>query len=256
MINKRIVLLGGYDNSTQIVYNYLSNHYNIVRVIYDMPVDKKKFLKKRIKRLGLMKVIGQALFNLLVSKPMEGMSRSRIEEICEENGLSMAPIPKAIVTEGYSVNSDEVKQQLIDLNPDLIIVNGTRIISKKILSAVNCRFINTHSGITPKYRGVHGAYWALVNQDAENAGVTVHFIDEGIDTGDVISQARIKVGPQDNFTTYFTLQIAEGVKLLDKAIAGIFEGNLVCEKGTEESNIWTHPTLFQYIYNRLTKGVK
>jgi folate-dependent phosphoribosylglycinamide formyltransferase PurN len=69
------------------------------------------------------------------------------------------------------------------INPDLVIVNGTRIISKKVLSSINSKFVNIHVGITPKYRGVHGTYWALVNNDVENSGVTVHFVDEGIDTG-------------------------------------------------------------------------
>jgi folate-dependent phosphoribosylglycinamide formyltransferase PurN len=64
------------------------------------------------------------------------------------------------------------------INPDLVIVNGTRIISKKVLSSINSKFVNIHVGITPKYRGVHGTYWALVNNDVENSGVTVHFVDE------------------------------------------------------------------------------
>jgi methionyl-tRNA formyltransferase len=41
-------------------------------------------------------------------------------------------------------------------------------------SSINSKFVNIHVGITPKYRGVHGTYWALVNNDVENSGVTVH----------------------------------------------------------------------------------
>ena len=40
-----------------------------------------------------------------------------------------------------------------------------------------------HAGITPQYRGVHGGYWAVVNNDPEHCGVTIHFVDKGIDTG-------------------------------------------------------------------------
>ena len=57
---------------------------------------------------------------------------------------------------------------LKELNADVIVVNGCRIISKKILNNVPAKFINTHEGITPKYRGIHGCYWALVNKDKEN----------------------------------------------------------------------------------------
>jgi folate-dependent phosphoribosylglycinamide formyltransferase PurN len=58
-------------------------------------------------------------------------------------------------------------------------------------SSINSKFVNIHVGITPKYRGVHGTYWALVNNDVENSGVTVHFVDEGIDTGNIINQAIV-----------------------------------------------------------------
>ena len=49
-----------------------------------------------------------------------------------------------------------------------MILNGTRIVSKKVISSIGCLFINTHCGITPKYRGVHGGYWAIYNNDLNN----------------------------------------------------------------------------------------
>jgi methionyl-tRNA formyltransferase len=51
-------------------------------------------------------------------------------------------------------------------------------------------FINTHTGIH-KYSGVHGAYWALVSNDKENCGVIVDKLDQGIDTGEIITQCTI-----------------------------------------------------------------
>jgi folate-dependent phosphoribosylglycinamide formyltransferase PurN len=92
-----------------------------------------------------------------------------------------------------SVNSKETATFIEEFKPDIVIVNGTRIISKNILSRISCPIINMHAGITPAYRGVHGAYWALYNNDVANCGVTVHRVDAGIDTGGIISQAIIKV---------------------------------------------------------------
>src|SRR5438093_9923670 len=53
-----------------------------------------------------------------------------------------------------------------------VVVNGTRIISEAVLTASDAVFINMHAGITPKYRGVHGGYWALYNGDGEAASST------------------------------------------------------------------------------------
>src|SRR5690606_24425483 len=90
-----------------------------------------------------------------------------------------------------SVNATQCIDLVQKIEPDIVVVNGTRIISKKVLDAVPVSFINTHVGITPKYRGVHGAYWALACGDTDNCGVTVHLVDKGIDTGGILKQAVI-----------------------------------------------------------------
>ncbi len=74
----------------------------------------------------------------------------------------------------------------------MVLVVGTRIISRKVLVAVAAPFINYHDGITPKYRGIHGGYWASAQSDLANFGVTVHLVDPGIDTGEVLYQARLQ----------------------------------------------------------------
>src|SRR5690606_4856447 len=91
-------------------------------------------------------------------------------------------------------------------------------ISKKILQGVNAVFINIHSGITPNYRGDHGGYWALANNDNENCGVTVFIANEGIDTGNILYQGLIQPTTKDNFVTYPYLQLGEGIGLLKKAV--------------------------------------
>jgi methionyl-tRNA formyltransferase len=121
---------------------------------------------------------------------------------------------------------------------------------------VNCPFINTHAGITPKYRGVHGGYWALVNGAAGDCGVTIHFVDKGIDTGQVISQHLIKPGSSDNFTTYPLLQLGTALPELVKAIRAVLDGKLQGMKATGESRLWHHPTIWSYFYFRFFKGVK
>jgi methionyl-tRNA formyltransferase len=146
-----------------------------------------------------------------------------------------------------SINSEKCIEALKSIRPDLVLVNGTRIISGKVLNCVNAKFIYIHAGITPRYRGVHGAYWAVVNKDKENCGVSTHFVDEGIDTGNIIYQSIIEVTEKDNFVTYPYLQLAYGINDLRKAIGDYFSGNITVIDSKLESSLRTHPTLFQYI---------
>lgn len=247
MPDKKIVILAGPGDSTNIVYHALEKDFQIARVIIEKPVDKKTFLKRRVKSLGLGTVFGQLLFKALVEPVLSRKAAARLQTIMQEAGLSNAPIDENKVLRVESVNSNETITALKELNPDAIVVNGTRIIAKKVLLAVNAPFINTHAGITPLYRGVHGGYWALANKDPEHCGVTVHLVDPGIDTGNILYQALIQPTAEDNFITYPLLQLKAGLPLLKKAINDAFTNNLketAPPAGT--SKLWSHPTISEY----------
>ena len=141
-------------------------------------------------------------------------------------------------------------------SPDVIVINGTSIVSKKVLSTIACPVINMHAGITPMYRGVYGGYWSLINKDEANCGVTVHLVDSGIDTGNVLYQSRIYVSSKDNFVVYPVKQMIAGLPYLVKAVEDALTNNIQHLKTEGKSSIWTHPTLVEYLYNRIFKGVK
>lgn len=250
------MLTGGGESST-FMFNGLANSSPISTVIIEGKGSKKKFLQRRVKRLGYIKVFGQILFQLTVPRVLGKSSKKRIQEIKSQYGLDASDIPSQKIKNVPSVNSKECIAFLQKEKPDLIIVNGTRIISKKVLNCIDTTFFNTHVGITPKYRGVHGGYWALANEDKENCGVTVHLVDPGIDTGGVLFQRAIAPTEKDNFATYTYLQIGEGIQLMKLAVEDFFTGKLKEQKSnTSESGLWYHPTLWYYLYTRIAKGVK
>jgi methionyl-tRNA formyltransferase len=113
-----------------------------------------------------------------------------------------------------------------------------------------------HAGITPKYRGVHGAYWAQVARDAQHAGVTIHLVDPGIDTGGILYQARITPEASDNYCTYPLLQIAAGRPLLLQAVSDALNHQTQVLGSTLPSRLYFHPTLWQYVWFRLTRGAR
>ena len=251
MSSSRIVVLAGPGPSTDILFHALDGAFGVHRIIVEEPVGQRQLLKRRTEKLGWATVAGQVLFKLLVAKPLEAASQGRQQAIRAAYGLSAAPLPEARLTRVPSVNSPECIAELQRLAPDVVVVNGTRIIAKKVLQAVPCPFLNTHAGITPLYRGVHGGYWALANDDAAHCGVSVHLVDAGIDTGGILHQALIQPTAEDNFTTYPLLQLAAGLPLLVQAVGEALAGTLQLQPPPAgASRLWSHPTLAEYLRHR------
>ncbi|OON65913.1 formyl transferase [Hymenobacter sp. CRA2] len=251
---QKIVILAGPGESTDILFHALDKEFGVHRIIIEEPVSQKQLLKRRAEKLGWSTVAGQIMFKLLVAAPLQRSSQARIAAIRQQFSLSAAPIPEDRVIRVASVNAPECIEQLQGLQPDVVVVNGTRIIAKKVLTSVPCKFINTHAGITPLYRGVHGGYWALANNDLAHCGVSVHLVDPGIDTGAIIAQALIKPTAEDNFATYPLLQLAAGLPLLKQAVRDALAGTVQLKQppaGT--SRLWSHPTLAEYMRHRATE---
>jgi folate-dependent phosphoribosylglycinamide formyltransferase PurN len=253
----KIILLAGKGQSTLFIYNSINEIFPIQRVIIEDNISSKKLIQIRIKKLGFFKVINQLLFQIIISNFLSFASKKRMEFLKEYYHLSEKSIEEEKVNYVASVNDSECISLLKDLNPDVIIVNGTRIISSKVLESTSALFINTHVGITPQYRGVHGAYWALVNDDEENCGVTIHKVDKGIDTGDLIKQATIEISKQDNFVTYPIHQYGVAIDLMKQALIDCCNNKIkTFKKENVESNLYYHPTFFGYLFLRIFKGVK
>jgi methionyl-tRNA formyltransferase len=255
---KNIVLLGRLDRPTAILYNSLcADGLTPFRVIVEDGEPRLKFLKRRIERLGLVKVVGQIAFRCTVVPWLKMSSRQRVRQIAHRFALDSSPIPPASLTTLESVNSPECVTILRELRPDVIVVSGTRIISDKVLSAIPAKFINMHAGMTPMYRGSHGGYWSLVQGDRDGCGVTVHQVDAGVDTGPILGQTGVSPQREDNFVTYGLLQQAAGLPLLKKAIRDACEGRFdAIAPRPGKSRLWTHPTLSEYVHYRLRSGIK
>lgn len=251
----RVVLFSGRGESSNAVFAYLKEHHELVGLVIDGPSSRKLMINRRIKKLGYITVFLQALFQKGVVPLLMKFSKKRQTELWGTIKMESVESFKNKLTP-KTINDDEVIDYVKECNADVIIVNGTRIIKKKIINGVNLPMVNIHVGITPKYRGVHGGYWALANKDKEHCGVTAHLIDSGIDTGGVISQRTIEVTKKDNFCTYPILQLKEGLVCIEDAMQQIKNKNIKIIKSNLESKLYYHPTITTYIYHRLLYGVK
>lgn len=257
MKKTEVVLFTGEGLTGNFTLSFLNKNYTVTGVVLDghVPGGQLKLVKRRIKKLGIFKVLLQLIFMKGLVPILNFESRNRRQEILkgyDQNSLQNHPN----VFKPKSINDPEVVNFVNDLRPDVIIVSGTGIIKKDIIDNINTHLLNMHVGITPKYRGVHGGYWALINKDSENCGVTVHLVDKGIDTGGIISQKVISPTPKDNYSTYPLLQMSKGLECIKDAILEIEENRLTVKKNNLESKLYYHPTVTEYLYHRIFNKIK
>lgn len=252
--NAQIVVLVAGGSLAWSVVNGLVQRLGPVTVIEEPSETKGEIIRRRLRLVGPVATAGQIAFGLL-RRITAKFSKDRIEEIRLRHGLNPYRPDGIAVHRVPSLNSEEARALLRRLAPKAIAVYGTRVLSRQTLAAVDAPFINYHAGINPKYRGQHPAYWALAADDTELAGVTVHLVDAGVDTGDVLYQERVAFAPCDNITTYQTLQAVTGIPLfaraLEDALAGRLQGHVV----NLPSRTYLPPTIWRYLWNGFSKCV-
>lgn len=251
-----VVLLAGEGESTRFIYNALSPEFEIAKVVLEARVPRWALLERRLRRQGALAVLGQTLFRVLVVPVLLLEAWARALELRRNLHLSDAPIDPAKIVRVDSANFPAAIALLKELRPSVVVVSGARILSKELLDAVPAPFLNVHAGITPLYRGVHGGYWALARGDPGHCGVTVHIVDDRIDTGPVVFQELIHPTERDNFVTYPLLQLGAGIPLLKRAVADVLAGRLETRPHPAgPSRLWSHPTIIEYLRSR-RRGVR
>lgn len=111
-------------------------------------------------------------------------------------------IPTFVVSPRAFANRDDWAAALLSnikhFEPDLIVLAGfMRILPPSFVAAVSPRMINTHPSLLPLFPGAHAVHDAMV-AGATQTGVTIHVVDEGVDTGPHLAQAAVAVLPEDS----------------------------------------------------------
>ena len=140
---------------------------------------------------------------------------TRLKLVCERNEISFKRVP--------DINSEDVQNLLEHLNLDLIVVcHFQKILKKNIIDIPKLGCVNLHPSLLPNYRGMAPQHWPIINGDNET-GVTVHFINEGVDTGDIVLQKKIPIDLdtyvsdlQKNMLSVYRTIMKESIDLISK----------------------------------------
>lgn len=121
-------------------------------------------------------------------------------------------------------NSSDVANVIKKYPVDVLVVAGCPfLLKKKVLDLPECGVINVHTAALPKYRGFHPLPWAIIHGEKE-IGVTVHYVDEGMDSGDIILQELFPIGEEDTINSVKEKAVSVGARLVKKALAKIQSG--------------------------------
>jgi methionyl-tRNA formyltransferase len=149
----------------------------------------------------------------------------RIKQLAEEHNIP--------VFSHKNINEPDFLRQLKYYKSDLFVsMSFNQIFKKDIINLPPLKIINCHAGKLPFYRGRNVLNWVLINDEKE-FGITVHYVDEGIDTGDIILQRTYPISDKDNYATLLEKAYIECANLLYDAIIMLKQGNVNVKKQPE-----------------------
>ncbi len=120
------------------------------------------------------------------------LNKFSLRRFCGENGIDVFEVSRH--------SSEDTKRIVEDRNIDyLLMVSGNWLLKEPITAMKNTKIINAHSGWLPKHKGLDSIPWSLKNND--KVGLTTHFIDNGIDSGDILRFYEAKIEKGDDFNT-------------------------------------------------------
>ncbi len=157
--------------------------------------DGKRLLKKIWSKLFLKDNAYSGILNSIVSfRKNNNLTVKNINQF-KEKGTK--------IIKCNSLNDVNVEELLKSYDKKLVVFTGGGILRKNILDNAGDGIINCHMGILPKYKGMDLPEWCILEDAIEELGITLHFMDTGIDTGDILKSVKI---PLANHTSIKSLR--------------------------------------------------
>lgn len=153
-------------------------------------------------------------------------------------------------------NSISFRNKIYELKPDIIIHQSQNIIKKELLQIPSIGVINRHNALLPKNRGRLTPFWVLYHREKET-GVSIHFVKEGIDTGDIIVQEKIKIVHNETFNTLVNKNYQIALKAMIKALDLIESGSYVLIPNDDSKSTYNSvPTFMDALNYRINSLLK
>lgn len=264
MQNKSIVVFcpnpfSFYTNS--VVEILLSKGYNVEMIVVrkfsigrftsEFSRDGRRLLKKIWKKLVLRKSGYNSIKTedtVISFREKLGLKVKKIDEF-KSKGIK--------IVKCNTLNDSNVEAELKRLDNKLIVFTGGGIIRDNILKVAGDGIINCHMGILPKYKGMDLPEWSVLERDEEKIGLTLHFMDTGIDTGDILKKVRIERRPKESIKELRARFEPFMIQSMVDVVEGLLDGSLKAQKQVDseyKQYFIMHPTLVGKV-NEITDEV-
>ena len=169
----------------------------------------------------LESIINNGYHVALVATPLyDNFFYKRIEQIASRNNIPFV--------REKNINSPEFVEIVKNLGPDLIVTaHFEKLLKTELISIPALGCINLHPSLLPKYRGMAPQHWPIIHGESET-GITVHFIEEGIDTGNILIQKTVPIGKdacvydlQMQMLPLYKTIVVEAIKRIESGDRGI-----------------------------------
>ena len=155
-----------------------------------------------------------------VDNPLFGARVLAVGSDNPADGLAHAEhygIPTFVVSPSAFATREEWAEMLLEhiqfFNPDLVVLAGfMRILPPNFVDALTPNLINTHPSLLPEFPGAHAVRDAI-SAGAKKTGVTIHVVDNGVDTGPRIAQREVEISPEDSET-----ELHERIKVIEREL--------------------------------------
>ena len=194
---------------------------------------KENFFQKTAKTY---KIFGGVFFLYYSGKFIYNrLCKPRIKQLLKKNNIPVIELAGSI---NSKFNLEIIKKHKPDL---LISILGNQIFKKPLIDLAPSGCINLHTALLPKYRGLMPSFWVLKNKET-HTGVTVFFVDEGIDSGPIIIQEKIEIGSMTQ-EDLISKSKKLGMDCILKAIQSIIKGDVVLKPNQDElASYYSFPT--------------
>jgi methionyl-tRNA formyltransferase len=175
----------------------------------------------------LKHLLAQSDFELIGVITQPDRPRGRGHELSFSPVKQIALDARIPVHQPEKIRVPEIQEQLQKLAPDaIVIIAYGQIIPARLLPIPKLGWINLHASLLPRYRGAAPINWAIVNGE-KRTGVTTMRIDAGMDTGDMLLEREITIGPRET-APELAARLAElGAPLVAETLGGLAAGTII-----------------------------
>lgn len=176
---------------------------------------------------SLKHLLAQRDFEVLAVITQPDRPRGRGHEFSSSPVKEVALAAHLPVYQPEKISAPEVQHLLESLSPDFIVIIAYgQIIPARLLSIPKHGWINLHASLLPKYRGAAPINWAIVNGETKT-GLTTMLIDAGMDTGDILLQRELEIGPAETAHELAARMSEAGAPLIEETLRGLAAGKII-----------------------------